>query len=178
MKIFLSFLLGLCVFGLAGTNVLAQQKHQKLTIILLRHAEKDKAEEEITSDPRLAPAGEARAEKLAELIAKYKPDAIFSSQFKRTRATVTPLARKKRMMIQIYDHKNIQNTLAIATAGKFKRIVIVGHNSTTPALANLLIGQEKYKALDELEYDKIWIIRIKRNKNKPHKIREEKVITY
>ncbi len=178
MKIFSAFLLGLFVFGLAGNDVFAQQTHQKLTIILLRHAEKDKEETEITPDPRLAPEGELRAEKFAKLVEKYKPDAIFSTQFKRTRATVMPLARKNRMMIQIYDHKNIQDTVAIATAGNFKRIVIVGHNSTTPALANLLIGQEKYKALDESEYDKIWIIRLKKNKNKPNKVREEKVITY
>jgi phosphohistidine phosphatase SixA len=61
--------------------------------------------------------------------------------------------------------------------GKYRRVVVVGHNSTTPALVNLLIGQEKYKALGEDEYDKIWIVKIKRNKNKPHEVKEQ-LITY
>ena len=178
MKIFISFLLGLFVFGLAGTDVFGQQKHRKLTIILIRHAEKDKAEEEVTSDPRLSPEGEARAEKFAEIVEKYKPDAIFSSQFKRTIWTARPFARKKRMRIQFYNHRELKEIAEIATAGRFKRIVIVGHNSTTPALANMLIGQEKYKPLDESEYDKIFIVRIKKNKGKPNKVREEKVINY
>jgi hypothetical protein len=62
-------------------------------------------------------------------------------------------------------------------SGKLKRIVVVGHSNTTPALANLLIRQEKYKVLDESEYDKIWIIKIKKNSTKPNKIKD-KVIKY
>lgn len=164
---------------MAGTDVSGQGKHRKLTIILLRHAEKDLTqEEEVTPDPKLSPEGEARAEKFAALVEKYKPDAVFSSQFVRTISTVRPFARRKRMMIQFYNHRNLEEIAAIATAGNFKRIIIVGHNSTTPALTNLLIGQNKYKSLDESEYDKIFIVRIKKEKNKPNKIREEKIITY
>jgi phosphohistidine phosphatase SixA len=62
-------------------------------------------------------------------------------------------------------------------SGKIKRLVVVGHNTTTPALVNMLIGQEKYKALAETEYDKIFVLKIKKKKTKPNKIKE-KVITY
>ena len=81
-------------------------------------------------------------------------------------------------MIQIYDPRNLNQMNDLILSGKIKRIVVVGHNNTTPVLANLLIKQDKYKNLDESEYDKIWVIRIKRNKTKPNKIREEKVIVY
>lgn len=81
------------------------------------------------------------------------------------------------MMAQYYDPRNLKQIADLVMQGKYQRVVIVGHNTTTPALANLLIGQEKYKALAESEYDKIWIIKIKRNKAKPS-IVEEKVITY
>ncbi len=178
MKIFVTVLLSIFLFGFASEVAFAQQTYNKLTIILLRHAEKDKAEEEITPDPKLAPAGNARALKLEEILEKYKPDAVFSSQFKRTRSTIMPFARNRKMMIQIYNHKDLKEIAAIATAGNFKRIVIVGHNSTTPALTNILIGQEKYKALDESEYDKIFVVRIKRKNGKPNKLRDEKVLTY
>ena len=177
MKILLSFLFIVFLSALGGEKLFAQ--HRDITVILLRHAEKNKAEEELSPDPNLSQEGEARAQKLISVIGGYDPDAIFSSAFKRTRATVAPLASKGeyRLMAQYYDHRNLKQIADWVMQGKFKRIVVVGHNSTTPALANLLIGQEKYKALDESEYDKIWVIKIKRNKNKPNEI-VEKVITY
>lgn len=174
MKIFVSLLLGLFLFA---SSLSAQ--HREITVILLRHAEKDKAEEENSLDPNLSAEGKARAVRLVGVIGGYEPDAIFSSAFKRTRATVEPLASKGdyRMMAQYYDHRNLKQIADLVMLGKYKSVVIVGHNSTTPALANLLIGQEKYQSLDEDEYDKIWIIKIRRNKKQSNEV-EEKVIQY
>ena len=80
-------------------------------------------------------------------------------------------------MIFIYDPQNLNQMVDLIMSGKLKRIVVVGHSNTTPTLANLLIKQDKYKTLAESEYDKIWVIKIKKNKRKPNKIRD-KVITY
>lgn len=173
------FLTAAAAFILFSVPALAQQNtYNKLTIILIRHGEKDPVENEETPDPRLSPEGEARAQRLIDILEKYKPDAVFSSQFKRTRATVMPFARSKNMMIQIYDHRNLNEIAEIATRGNFKRIVIVGHNSTTPALTNLLIGQEKYPKLDESVYDKVFIVRLYRKSGKPLRVRDEKMISY
>lgn len=175
MKIIISLILGLFLFTFESSDLFAQ--HRKLTVILLRHAEKDLSEGADTANPELSAAGNLRAQKLVEIINKYQPDAIYSSDYIRTRATVRPLARKKKMMTQIYDPQNLNQMRDLIVSGKIKRIVVVGHSNTTPALANLLIKQDKYKNLAESEYDKIWIIKIKRNKTKPNKIRD-KVITY
>lgn len=177
MKTLLFILFAAFLFNFTGENLFAQ--HRDITVILLRHAEKDKAEEERSLDPNLSAEGRARAERLVSAIGGYNPDAIFSTAFKRTRGTVAPLASRGelRMMAQYYDHRNLKQIADLVMQGKYRRVVIAGHNTTTPALANLLIGQEKYKALAEWEYDKIWIIKIKRNKNKPDQI-EEKVIQY
>jgi len=175
MKILLSLLLGLFLFTFANNNLFAQ--HRKLTVILLRHAEKDISEDADTANPELSAAGNLRARKLVEIINKYQPDAIYSTDYIRTRATVRPLARRRRMMTQIYDPRNLNQMHDLILSGKIKRIVVVGHSNTTPALANLLLKQDKYKNLAESEYDKIWIIKIKRNKTKPNKIKD-KVITY
>jgi len=175
MKILLSLLLSSFLFMLAGGNLFAQ--HRKLTVILFRHAEKDISEDADTANPELSAAGKLRAEKLVKIIDKYQPDIIYSSNFIRTRATVLPLAIKRRAMIFIYDPRNLNQIAEQILSGKFKRFVVVGHNNTTPALANLLIKQEKYKVLSESEYDKIWIIKIKKNETKPNKIKD-KVIKY
>ena len=76
-------------------------------------------------------------------------------------------------MILVYDPQNLNQMVDLIMSGKLKRIVVVGHSNTAPQLANLLIKQDKYKALGESEYDKIWIIKIKKGK-----IIEEKVVVY
>ena len=179
MKIFISLLLGAFLFSSAGENVFGQRKYKDLTIILMRHAEKDKQDEEFgnTVDPRLSEAGNLRAQKLAELLQNYKPDAVYSSKFNRTLSTVAPYARGKRMQVQFYDHRKLDAIKQIATEGNFRTVVIAGHNTTTPALTNLLIGSEKYKALGENEYDKIFIVKVRKEKGEM-KVIEETMITY
>ncbi len=175
MKILVSLFLGLFLFTFASGNVFAQYK--KITVILMRHAEKDVSDEADSADPELSEAGKARAQKLAEIALKYKPEIIYSTDYIRTKATVAPLASKLRAMTFIYDPKNLDQIYDAIMSGKYKRIVIVGHNTTTPALANLLLKEEKYQRLGENEYDKIFVVKIKKNKKKPNKIRE-KIITY
>ena len=176
MKILISLLSGLLLFAFAGGNAFAQR--QDLTIILLRHAEKDEAQEERTLDPGLSDEGKERAEHLADVLEKYKPDAVFSSQFRRTFYTAAPYANgRRRMMVRFYDHKHLDEIARIAREGNLKTIVVVGHNTTTPQLANMLIGKEKYNFFAEKEYDKMIVIKISRQKNKPDEISDE-IISY
>lgn len=168
------FFLGFFLAIFSG-SLLAQPK--KLTVILLRHAEKDISPSADKVNPDLTPAGKQRAQNLVKKINKYKPNAIYSSDYLRTRLTVTPLAEKRKLKIQIYDPTKLNELAALILAGNASSIVVVGHNNTTPALANLLIKQEKYQTLDEKVYNKIWIIKITRHKNKPDKI-EDQVIEY
>ncbi len=175
MKIVVSLLFGSLLFTFAGESIYAQ--HRKLTVILVRHAEKDVSENADSGNPELSAEGNLRAQKLVEVINKYHPDAIFSTNLLRTRSTARPLASKEGRMISIYDPKNLNQFAELLTSGKLKRIVVVGHSNTTPALANLLIKQDKYKILDESEYDKIWIIKIRRKKKEQHQV-TDKIINY
>lgn len=175
MKIIATFSLGLFLLTFTPTSSFAQ--HKKLTIILLRHAEKDISPSADKVNPDLTPEGKLRAQNLVKKINKYKATAIYSSDYIRTTMTVAPLAKKRKLTVQIYDPRKLGELAEMIMQGKFKSVVVVGHNNTTPALANLLIKQEKYQTLPETEYSKIWIIKIKKNDNKPHKI-EEQVIEY
>lgn len=167
MKIIIFFL---SLFLFANTNIFAQNK----TIILLRHAEKDISPTADKVNPNLTEAGKKRAEKLLEVVKKYRPDEIFSTNFIRTRYTVTPLAvnlyEKYRLQIQIYDHTDLEEFAEKILASKSKTIVVVGHNTTTPMLANILAKHNKHTALDETEYDKLFIINIKKGKVTDEKI--------
>jgi broad specificity phosphatase PhoE len=163
MKITVVFLTAFFVFLLSG-SVSAQD----VTLILLRHAEKDLSVGVMDkTDPELSAEGRQRAERLVETLKKYKPTQIYSTGYKRTRATVTPLAENivpgYRRQIQFYDHNRLEEFAAELLKSR-GTIVVVGHNTTTPTLANLLVKSEKYKYLQDNEYDKIWIIRIRKNK--------------
>jgi 2,3-bisphosphoglycerate-dependent phosphoglycerate mutase len=175
MKISISLFLGALLFLLTVSDVSAQKK--KFTVILLRHAEKDASATADKVNPDLSPEGKLRAQRLVQTLKKYKPDAIYSSNFIRTQSTAAPLAEKRKVSVDVYDHKKLDELAALIQNGKGKRIVVVGHNTTTPALANLLIKQDKYKPMPESEYNKIWIIKIRKYKRKPEKI-EERIIEY
>ncbi len=139
---------------------------QKKTFILVRHAEKDISATADKVDPELTEDGKTRAEKLVRTIRRYKPGAVYSSDFKRTRNTAAPVAAWRKKEMQIYDPKLLKELMDAMMASRTKRFLVVGHNNTTPALANLLINEEKYEKLPETEYGKIWIVKMRNGKLK------------
>jgi broad specificity phosphatase PhoE len=146
------------LFG--ATTVLAQRK----TIILVRHAEKDTSATADQNDPVLTPQGIERTRRLAEKIGRYRPGAVYSTDYKRTRDTASPIAQKRRKEIQIYDARKPQELIERIMQSTTKRFVIVGHSNTIPPLANLIMKKEVFKNLDDPEHSVIWLIRIKNGK--------------
>ncbi len=131
---------------------------QKKTIILVRHAEKA---DQTSQDPELTEAGKQRAERLAKIVKKYRPGAIYSTDFKRTRDTAAPMAARRKLKVEIYDGKKPAELIDAIMKSKTKRFLIVGHSNTIPGLANLLGKKELFKNLDDAEHGAIWIVRIK-----------------
>ena len=142
---------------------------QKKTIILVRHAEKVDA----SQDPDLSAEGKQRADRLAKIVKQYKPGAVYSTDFKRTRDTVGPAATRRNLKIQTYDAKKPDALIDEIMKSKTKRFLVAGHSNTIPGLANLLGKKELFKNLDDAEYGAIWIVRIKDGK-----VRKTEVIPY
>ncbi len=158
------FALFLVLFLFDVTNL----KAQNITIILLRHAEKDISPTANKEDPELTAIGKQRAARLVEIVKKYNPEQIFSTVFKRARFTAEPLAEQidplYRIQIQGYDYNYLDDFAEKLLKSKAKCVVVVGHNTTTPMLANALIKQDKYQFMEDGEYNKIWIIKIRGKK--------------
>ena len=144
------------------------QSHK--TIILIRHAEKDTSDTADSMDPPLSAAGQTRAENLVKQIGKYRPGAIYSTDLKRTRSTVEPLANKRGLTTQIYDPAKPQELVNRIMSSKTKRVVIVGHSNTIPPLANLITGKDLFKNLQDEEYSVIWVIKLRDGKVKKTEI--------
>jgi 2,3-bisphosphoglycerate-dependent phosphoglycerate mutase len=159
MKIFFSIFLGFALFTLGNMVLVAQDR--EVTIILVRHAEKADA---TSPDPELSDAGKERAQRLVKKIGKYRPGAFYSTDFKRTRDTVAPLAAKRKKDVKIYDARKPKELIEEIMNGKIKRYVVAGHSNTVPGLANLIAKKEMFKNLEDSEYTIIWLIRMKNGK--------------
>ena len=148
-------------------QVVAQSNTGSITIILVRHAEKDTTVTGSTmmqSDPPLSVIGIQRTGKLLETLKSYRFDSIFSTNFNRTRNTVMPIANKWGLALSIYDPKNQPVFAEALKKMDGKTILVVGHSNTIPTLVNILIGNAKYVNLGDNEYDKIWILQFKDGK--------------
>lgn len=147
------------IFGLSGSPASAQNK----LLILVRHAEKADA---TSADPELSSEGKLRAERLVKLLGKYKPGAIYSTNFKRTRDTAAPLAAKLKKQIETYDARKPNDLIEAIMKSKTKRFLIAGHSNTIPGVANAIGKKDLFKNLDDSEYGVFWVIRIKDGKVK------------
>jgi phosphohistidine phosphatase SixA len=133
------------------------------TVILVRHAEK------ATDDPRdpsLSEAGVARARALARLLAHARPARLVASEYKRTQATLAPLAAALGKTVEVVaasDTAALARTLAAEAPGT--TVVVAGHSNTLPALAAELGAPlhdvqttPKGPQLGDDEYDRVFVL--------------------
>lgn len=147
MKILLICLVMLAEFAAAQEKL--------TTVILVRHAEK---ENDGSNNPELSEAGKKRALLLVDMFSKTKIDAIYSTNFKRTEATVAPLASQHSLPITHYDGAKPAEVDEMISKWKGGTILICGHSNTTPAIINRLIGKEEYKTFDDGDYRNLVIL--------------------
>ena len=130
------------------------------TIILVRHAEKASEDK----DPELTDDGKARALELKYILKHVKLDAVYSTDFKRTRETVDTVAKSKGLPVLIYDHKNNDFINTVIKKHRGGKILISGHSNSTPHQINLITGKKTFNKLDEKIYDNIFIVTITKAK--------------
>ncbi len=135
-----------------------------VTILLLRHAEKEQSQK---ANPGLSDQGEKRAIRLNEMLSELKIDSVHSTKYNRTMLTIKPIIENKPVVFQAYDPSNlgiIASKLAKAKKGSVH--LVVGHSNTTPELVNLLMENEKLEWIEEKEYDHLYVVQINGNKKK------------
>ena len=133
--------------------------NQPKTIYIVRHAEKQL----VGNDPELAYVGGVRAQKLAQILENQDVRHIFSTDYKRTRATVEPTATVAGVEIQSYDPKN-HDALVEQLRKLDGNALVVGHSNTVSQLANYFVGDgEKFADLTDLEYNYIYVVTLESN---------------
>jgi broad specificity phosphatase PhoE len=155
MKFLSSVALVFCFIFVACAQKQVPVETTLTTFILVRHAEKG------TDDPRnpsLSEEGLIRSQKLVELLKHVEIELLYSTPYKRTQQTIEPLASKYSLPVQEYNPSKLEFLNEVWFNNQGKTIVISGHSNTTPMVANYLLGIEKYSALDDSEYDKVFIV--------------------
>ncbi len=126
------------------------------TYYFIRHAEKVISED---PNPELSPKGELRAKNWAEIFQNISFNAIYSTDYIRTRNTTLPTAQSKGLEVILYHPVEIDYVKFLSET-KGKTILVVGHSNTTPDFVNKLIGEEKYKLIDHDNFGNLYIVEI------------------
>ncbi len=134
------------------------------TIYLIRHADtsaselaKQKADALKNTD--LSDAGKKRAAHWNDVFGAVHFDAIYSTDYNRTKQTAAPTAKTQNLDLTLYEPKAL-SVEKLKTGFTGQSILIVGHSNTIPDLVNELIGEKVYPAMAETEFGNLYIITI------------------
>ncbi|MGH2666696.1 histidine phosphatase family protein [Flavobacterium sp.] len=142
----------LAAFALCLTQFMSAQ-NKTTTYYLIRHAEKM----DNSKNPDLSAIGSERAGNWNRIFSAISFDAIYSTDYKRTIQTATPIAEKNKKEISIYNPQSVTITeFKKETSGK--TVLIVGHSNTIPTFVNLLIGKKTFGDIEETVFGNLYII--------------------
>ena len=128
------------------------------TYYFVRHAEKDRSDK-TNKNPNLIQSGILRAAKWSLVLENVKFDAVYSTDYNRTKQTAQPTAEKNNVEIIIYNPRELNSEEFIKNT-KGKTVLVVGHSNTTPKFVNAVIGKEKYESIDDSNNANLYIVTI------------------
>ena len=126
------------------------------TYYFIRHAEKLRVDK-TDRNPNLNSKGLKRAKAWKEIFSNISFDAIYSTDYTRTRLTAKPTADSKNLPILIYNPRDLYSK-AFQNQTKGKTILVVGHSNTTNVFANKVIGFDKYQGIKDNNNSNLYIV--------------------
>jgi broad specificity phosphatase PhoE len=111
----------------------------------------------MADDPPLSAAGQARAARLATMLASAGIQRIYTTEFKRARQTAAPLADKLKVQPVMAAAMDPAPLIAQLRKGGKGNALVVGHANTIPDLLKKLGVKEDVKIGDD-EYDNLFIV--------------------
>jgi len=130
-------------------------------LVVVRHAEKSTDD---AKDPSLSERGNARANKLAEVLKDSGIKAVYTTQYKRTQQTGLPTATQEGLQPEIRPatKENADSYTAdllkdIKKKHSGETVLIVGHSNTVPEIVKHVTGLD-VTPIGESEFDRIYVI--------------------
>ena len=148
----------LWMFVLTMCAMMVPMAAQAQMVIVVRHAERADGGVSMApaSDPELSEVGKARAQKLAAMLADAGIVAIYTTQYRRTKDTATPLGDKIGVSYEAVPSGDMAGLVAKIKSHKSGAVLVVGHSNTVPVIVKALGGSDVKMADDE--YDSIYFV--------------------
>jgi broad specificity phosphatase PhoE len=151
----------LLIYILIFTSLLSNAQ-EVTTYYFIRHAEKLRVDK-TDRNPNLNLKGFKRAEAWKEIFSNISFDAIYSTDYTRTRLTAKPTADSKNLPILIYNPRDMYSK-AFQNLTKGKTILVVGHSNTTNVFANKVLGFDKYEEIKDNNNSNLYIVTLRDKK--------------
>ena len=136
--------------------LLLQAQEKKLTtLIVFRHAEKN---DDGSKDPDLSEKGNLRAQQIAAMLKNADVAAVYSSNYRRTKNTVTPLCSLKNLTLSTYDPSNATWVDEMLKQFRGKTVVICGHSNTIPPMINRIIKRDEIPPIADDSFNDLFIV--------------------
>ena len=137
---------------------LACYSQEVTTYYFIRHAEKLRIDK-TDKNPNLNDDGFKRAEAWKEVFSTISFDAVYSTDYSRTKLTAKPTADSKNLPILLYSPDNMYSE-AFQNNTKGKTVLVVGHSNTTNVFANKVLGEEKYDEINDSNNSNLYIVTV------------------
>ena len=145
----------ICTFLFISSSCYSQEV---TTYYFIRHAEKLRID--ITDkNPKLNYEGVKRADAWKEVFTNVKLDAVYSTDYNRTKLTAKPTADSKNLPIFLYDPKDMYSE-SFQHKTKGKAVLVVGHSNTTHVLANKVLGRDEYNQINDDNNSNLYIVSV------------------
>lgn len=162
------FLAPLWLLALAGIVFLAAafaywNSATTTTIVLIRHAEKQVG---AISDAPLAPPGEVRAARLAQMFGDAatfgRVQKIYVTDTRRTQQTAAGVAQRLGITPIVVAGKTDSKALArrVLKENRGHRALVVGHSNTVPEIVAALAGQSDVPPIADDEFDTMYVVTV------------------
>ena len=162
----------LCVWLLLVGGV-APLSAQAATVVLVRHAERATTP---GSDPDLSEAGRLRAAELATVLRHFHLDAVYVTEYRRTRQTGDSTAAAHHLEPIVIATKGDPKLYAAAVVAELRKMppgsaaLVIGHSNTIgPVVAAL--GGPRVPDLCDAEYATLFVLELPGNQALPRLVR-------
>lgn len=142
----------LCILIVACLFIPIANAGEHTVVYLVRHAEKRLDQ---GKDPELTKKGLRRAMHYADSFRDAGITRVYSTDYKRTLATVKPLADSLNQTVVVYDPDRLAD-LADTLRSKPGIYFVSGHSDTTPDLVTALGGKAGTEINEDNEYDRVY----------------------
>ena len=137
---------------------LASYSQEVTTYYFIRHAEKLRVDK-TDANPNLNYDGFKRAEAWRDVFSNIPFDAIYSTDYNRTKLTAKPTADSKNLSLHLYNPSDLYSK-AFQNNTKGKTVLIVGHSNTTNVFANKVLGVERYDEINDNINSNLYIVTV------------------